>query len=190
MGGHDDCYQQTKQGVAKQFEFLPKAPLDMLMLDYPSAAAGCDGVLGQWAAFEEAYKAKTVRTIAVSNFNVEQLKCITSNSALTVPSVNQMPYSIGHGQDTVVADDGAFGIHVQAYSPLGSGGVLSNPSVTKIAQAHSKSAAQVALRWIVQRNVSIATQSTNADHLKEDAAIFDFSLTDGEMAELNSAGFN
>merc|ERR1712187_203963 len=116
----------------------------------------------------------------------DQLKCITSNSSLTVPSVNQMPYSVGHGSDSVVADNGALGIHVQAYSPLGSGGVLSNPVVTKIAQARSKSPAQVALRWIVQRNVSIATQSTKADHLKEDTGIFDFALSDDEMAQLSA----
>merc|ERR1712146_144947 len=132
--------------------------------------------------------AKKVRTIAVSNFSPEQLKCLKANASSTVPSVNQMPYSVGHGSDSVVADNGALGIHVQAYSPLGSGGVLSNPVVTKIAQAHSQSAAQVALRWIVQRNVSIATQSTNADHLKEDVAIFDFALTDDEMKQLNAVG--
>lgn len=131
-------------------------------------------------------RAKKVRTIAVSNFNVDQLKCITANTSLTVPSVNQMPYSVGHGSDTVVTDDGKFGIHVMAYSPLGSGSVLSDPIVLKIASTHQKSAAQVALRWIVQRNVSIATQSTNPDHLKDDAAIFDFSLTSDEMAQLNA----
>merc|ERR1712187_631711 len=117
----------------------------------------------------------------------DQLKCITSNSSLTVPRMNQMTYSVGHGSDSVVADDAKLGIHVQAYSPLGSGGVLSDPVVTKIAASHKKSAAQVALRWIIQRNVSIATQSTNADHLKEDTGIFDFALSDDEMTQLSAA---
>jgi len=157
----------------------------MIMLDYPSSASGCDGVLGQWKAFEELYVAKKVRTIAVSNFNIEQLKCITADASRTVPSVNQMPYSVGHGSDTVVADNGALGIYVQAYSPLGSGGILSDPLITKIGAQHKKSAAQVALRWIVQRNVTIATQSTNPAHLQQDSSIFDFTLTDEEMAKLN-----
>merc|ERR1711974_581915 len=145
--GSDDCYQQTKSGAQSQFDILNKSPLDMLMLDYPSSASGCDGVLGQWKAFEELYAAKKVRTIAVSNFNMDQLKCITANASATVPSVNQMPYSVGHGSDPVVADDGSLGVHVMAYSPLGSGGVLLEPDVTKIATAHKKSSAQVALRW-------------------------------------------
>jgi len=183
--GPDDCYEQTKSGAQEQFKILAKDPLDMLMLDYPSSSAGCGGVLGQWKAFEELYAAKKVRTIAVSNFEAEQLKCVTSNVTI-IPSVNQMQYSVGSGRDTVVADNGVFGIHVQAYSPLGSGLILSDPMVNKIAKAHGKSAAQVALRWIVQHNVSIATQSTNPKHLKGDVEIFDFVLSQAEMGQLNA----
>lgn len=183
---HDGCYEQTKAGVRSQLDILGKEPLDLMMLDYPSSASGCGGVLGQWKAFEEVYAAKKVRTIAVSNFNMEQLKCITTNVSLTVPSVNQMPYSIGHGHDSVVAVDGSLGIHVQAYSPLGSGSVVSDSDVQKIGTAHGKSSAQVALRWIIQHNVSIATQSTNAEHLEQDVDIFDFELTKDEMEILDA----
>jgi len=182
--GSDDCYQQTKSGAQSQFDILKKNPLDMLMLDYPSSASGCDGVLGQWKAFEELYAAKKVRTIAVSNFNLDQLKCITANTSATVPSVNQLPYALGHGSDPVVETNGALGVHVMAYSPLEID--LSDPDLAKIATAHKKSSAQVALRWIVQRNVSIATQSTNPEHLKQDADIFDFALTKAEMAKLDA----
>merc|ERR1712195_278916 len=101
---------------------------------------------GQWKAFEELYAAMQVRTIAVSNFSPEQLKCISSNASATIPSVNQMPYSIGHGSDTVVADDGALGVFVQTYSPL-STVAPSDPLLTKIAASHKKSWAQVALKW-------------------------------------------
>lgn len=187
---HDDCYQQTKAGAQAQLEILAKQPLDMMMLDYPSSASGCGGVLGQWKAFEELYTGKKVRTIAVSNFNKDQFKCLTANASSTVPSVNQMPYSVGHGSDPVVADDATFGIHVMAYSPLGTGSVLSDPLLKKIGTAHDKSSAQVALRWIIQRNVSIATQSTKLSHLKGDAAIFDFSLTSEEMTQLNAHSLN
>merc|ERR1712159_413770 len=82
--GAEDCYTKTKTGAESQFQILRKKPLDMLMLDYPPSAPGCDGVLGQWKAFEEFYATKQVRTIAVSNFNPEQLKCI-SNSSATIP---------------------------------------------------------------------------------------------------------
>jgi len=177
--GLDDCYTQTKSGAEEQLQILGKKPLDMLMLDYPSRDPDCDGVLGQWKAFEELYAAKSVRTIAVSNFSPKQLECLAANASATIPSVNQMPYSIGHGKDTVVDDDAKLGVIVQAYSPL-----RINPSdadLTSIAAAHNKTFAQVALRWIVQRNVTINTQSTKLSHLQEDVAIFDFELSDDEM---------
>jgi diketogulonate reductase-like aldo/keto reductase len=183
--GTNDCYLQTKAGAESQFQILAKNPLDMLMLDYPSGGAGCDGVLGQWKAFEEFYAAKQVMTIAVSNFSPEQLKCITSNTSATVPSVNQMPFSVGHGTDTVIADDGVFGVFVQAYSPL-SGLDSSDALLTKIGKAHNKSWAQVGLKWIAQRNVTINTQSTKMSHLQEDVDIFDFTLSHDEMSQLNA----
>jgi diketogulonate reductase-like aldo/keto reductase len=183
--GSDDCYQQTKTGAQSQFDILKKSPLDMLMLDYPSSGSGCDGILGQWKAFEELYAAKKVSTIAVSNFGFGQLKCITATASATVPSVNQMRYGLGHGKDPVVAVDALLGVHVMAYSPLSSVD-FSDPDLVNIADAHKKSTAQVALRWIVQHNVSIATQSTNPEHLRENADIFDFALTNDEMALLDA----
>jgi diketogulonate reductase-like aldo/keto reductase len=178
--GLDDCYSQTKSGAEEQFQILAKKPLDMLMLDYPSRDTDCDGVLGQWKAFEELYADKSVRTIAVSNFSPKQLECLAANASATVPSVNQMPYSIGHGKDTVVDDDAKFGVVVQAYSPL-SRASPSDADLTQIGAAHNKTFAQVALRWIVQRNVTINTQSTKLSHFQEDVAIFDFELSDDEM---------
>lgn len=178
----DDCYQQTKTAAEGQFAVLGEAVLDMLMLDYP-ASDDCDSINGQWRAFEEFYAAKKTRTIAVSNFDLKQLACLHGK---TVPVVNQMSYSVGHGSDSVVADDEKLGVVVQAYSPLGSGGLATDPLCVSIGKAHSKSGAQVALRWIIQRNATIATQSTNEDHLKADLDIFDFELTDDEMAKLNA----
>merc|ERR1712061_524786 len=119
-----------------------------------------------------------------SNFSPDQLKCITVNTSAVVPSVNQMSYSVGNG-GTVVSDDAKFGVHVQAYSPLGSGSVPSDPTCVDIGKAHNKSGAQVGLRWIVQSGAAFATQSTNAAHLAEDIDIFDFTLSDSEMSRLN-----
>ena len=75
---------------------------------------------------------------------------------------------------------------VQAYSPLGSGSLASDPLLQSIGKTHTKSAAQVALRWIVQHNATVCTQSTNAAYLKEDADIFDFVLSAAEMAKLDA----
>jgi len=182
--GHAGCFTQTKSSAEAQFGLLGQQYLDMIMLDYPTS--DCDGIIGQWAAFQELYAAKKVRTIAVSNFSPDQLACITSNSTAVVPAVNQMQYSVGHGHDTVVADNAKHGVVVQAYSPLGSGSLAGDAMLQKIGTAHNKSAAQVALRWILQHNATIATQSTNAQYLQQDIDIFDFVLTQSEMSQLDA----
>ena len=81
----------------------------------------------------------------------------------------------------------ARGIAVQAYSPLGSGSLAHDPLLVRIGAAHGgRSAAQVALRYIVQKNVTIATQSTSPAHLAQDVDIFAWALTPAEMAALDA----
>lgn len=186
-GGCSDsqsCYTQTLAEAKDQYTALGVEHLDMLMLDYPTGS--CDGIKGQWSAFEGLLKEGKVDTIAVSNFSPDELQCIASNKSSTVPAVNQMQYSVGHGGDTVVEDDAKFGTFVQAYSPLMHGDLLHLPLLIDIGKAHNKSSAQVALRWIVQHNATIATESTKLAHLKEDNDIFDFKLSASEMAKLDA----
>jgi len=182
--GTDSCYTQTKSDAEGQFTSLGVKTLDMIMLDYPGG--DCPGIQGQWKAFSELYAAKRVRSIAVSNFDSSQLDCVTANKSV-VPVANQLSYCVGNS-GTMVKDNAKYGIVVQAYSPLGGGSVVSDPDCVAIGKAHGKSAAQVALRWIYQTNATIATESTNPDYLKEDAAIWDFTLTDAEMAKLSGKG--
>jgi len=75
---------------------------------------------------------------------------------------------------------------VQSYSPLNSGSLVSDADCKSIGENHSKSAAQIALKWILQTTGTVATQSTKLNHLQEDLDIFDFVLTDDELATLNS----
>ena len=138
---------------------------------------------GQWAAFEAMLAAKKTKSIAISNFSPEQIACL---KGMTVPAVNQMPYSVGHGSDTTVADDAKLGVLVQAYSPLAGGSLPSDADCLKIGASHGKSAAQVALRWIVQRNATFTTSASTAAYFAEDVSIFDFVLTDAEMATLDA----
>merc|ERR1719473_1586563 len=122
-------------GAEEQFETLGFESLDMIMLDYPSRASGCDAISGQWKAFEELYASKRVRTIAVSNFSPEQMECITSNATSTVPAVNQLHYSVGDA-GTMIADNAKYGIVVQSYSPLNSGSLISDEDCKSIGEKH------------------------------------------------------
>merc|ERR1711907_126933 len=128
----ESCYSTTLSDAQAQFTTLKSSTLDMLMLDYPSSG-DCDSIAGQWRAFEELYAAKKVRTIAVSNFSPEQFACILSNTSAVVPSVNQMQYSVGEQvAPSAAALYAKHGIVLQAYSPLGSGSLASDPLLQKI----------------------------------------------------------
>lgn len=181
--GFDDCYAQTKAACVQNLQSMKLAYLDMIMLDYPGS--DCPSIQGQWKAFEEMYHNHTTKSIAVSNFSPQQLKCLPSNS--TTPALNQLPYSIGHGSDTSVSDNKALGdIVVQAYSPLGSGSILLDPDCVRIGKEHNKSSAQVALRWIIQRNATFTTSASSREHFQQDLDIFDFELTAEDMKTLNA----
>lgn len=185
--GDTDCYQKTKSAAASQFRTLSDTVLDMLMLDYPSSS-GCAGIQGQWRAFNEFYNSRQVRTIAVSNFEVSELHCITSAINSIVPAVNQMPFNVEYARSNVIADNRALGVIVQAYSPLGTGKLVAQPLLHAIGQAHNKSAAQVALKWILQKGGAVNVASTSLLHLMEDTQLFDFTLSEKEMSELGTSG--
>merc|ERR1711871_246997 len=179
---YNDCYEQTRDACTKNLEDIGVSYLDQIMLDYPSS--DCESIQGQWKAFEEMLADKKTRSIAVSNFSPKQLDCIPDNA--TVPAVNQLPYSVGHGHDQSVQENFDHGkITVQAYSPLGSGAVLSDPDVIAFGKVHNKSSAQVALRWIIQRNATFTTSASTLAHFQQDLNIFDFELSAAEMKTLN-----
>jgi len=185
------CKATTTAAVAQNLADLALPYVDMIMLDYP--ASSCDLIRAQWQAFEDALAANQTRSIAISNFAPDQIDCLlgdTTAPTVTTPALNQMPYSVGHGSDSVVADNAKRGgIIVQAYSPLGSGGLANDPDCMAIGAAHGKSGAQVALRWILQTNATFSANpgsSVQQQYFKEDLALFDFELSAPEMAKLNA----
>ena len=158
----------------------------MLMLDYPPSDGSCDSIRGQWRAFEDEYRSGRARSIAVSNFSPKQIECIISNATATPPAANQLPLSVGKSTQPINDDLALGGIVAQAYSPLGTGSLVSDPLLRKIGASHSKTAAQVALKWLLAHNATVATQSTSVAHLKQDVDLFDFSLTADEIRQLDA----
>ena len=139
---------------------------------------------------ERAYNEKLTRAIGVSNFCVSCFQCI--DKVLTVrPALNQVQYHVGEGADpeglrTYCKDNG---IVLQAYSPLGNNAteLIHGKELSAIAAAHNKSTVQIALKWIWQNGVPLATKSTKPEHLSEDIDIFSWKLSTQEMATLNAA---
>ncbi len=102
------------------------------------------------------------------------------------PMVNQLEIHPGYAQPAAVNFCRAKGIQVQAWSPLGRGTLLRHALLEKIAAAHGKTPAQVALRWCIERGIAPIPKSTLFAHQQENLNVFDFSLTPEEVNELTA----
>mmetsp|Transcript_27246 Transcript_27246/g.63986 ORF Transcript_27246/g.63986 Transcript_27246/m.63986 type:complete len:361 (+) Transcript_27246:79-1161(+) len=154
----------------------------------------CDMVRAQWSVLTEVYKNKQIRAIGVSNYCSACFQCLTGSEVM--PMVNQVQLHVGMGADPQGFRTFAekHQMVLQAWSPLGSGGhgsteILSGNLTTSIGKKYGKSPVQVALKWIASHNVSIATKSSNKEHLKANTEIFDFTLSDEDLASLDAADF-
>jgi len=187
--GFEAAYKATKQGCDENLEAFKVGGIDyvdMIMLDYPGP--DCDSIKGQWKAFEEMLAAKQTRSLAVSNFNSAQLDCLLADKTATVPTVNQLPYSISYSDKTAVEENGKRGIVVQAWAPLGgsTGGIKgqARKACEEIGKKYGKTWAQVALRWIVDTGATFSMQTRSTTHFAENLNVFDFKLSQEDLALL------
>ena len=136
---------------------------------------------------EEAYKAGKVRAIGISNFPIEELRRLLGESEIK-PSLIQVECHPYFPQTELKALLKEHNIALQAWYPLGGRGnasIMSEPVIAEIAKTHGKSPAQVILRWHVQLGHSIVPGSKTPSHIAENLDLFNFELTNEEMAQIN-----
>ncbi|CBI22986.3 unnamed protein product, partial [Vitis vinifera] len=145
---------------------------------------------GTWAAMEECCRLGLARSIGVSNFSSKKLSQLLQHATIP-PAVNQVEMNPAWHHVKLRGFCKEKGIHVTAWSPLGANGafwgslaVVDNPILKEISTAKGKSLAQVALRWLHQQGVSIVVKSFNKERMKENLKIFDWELTDNELAKI------
>ena len=190
------CFNQTMSDFAGDLEALKLDYVDLMLLHGPAHrgsgkcdAAACEKDRGQWKAYQELYKQGKAKAIGVSNYCVSCFSCLLGQPGVTVvPAVNQVAFHVGMGVDPLglVSYCKEKGIVVQAYSPLGNGQLISDAGLAAVGKAHGKSGPQVALKWIVQKGIPLATKANETEYLKEDIDVFDWTLTDAEMAALDA----
>ena len=132
----------------------------------------------------ELYKAGKIRAIGVSNFLPHHLKALMSTEV--PPMVDQIEYHPGQTQAETVEYCKANHIIVEAWSPLGTGEMLKNPQLNQLAASYGRSAAQLCLRWCLQNGVLPIAKSVTPARIRENAQIFDFSLSEADMALINA----
>ncbi|HEU5270393.1 MAG TPA: aldo/keto reductase [Jatrophihabitans sp.] len=156
--------------------------LDLLLIHWP--VPDLDRYVETWQAFEKLYADGRVRAIGVSNFHLAHLQRLF-DEATVVPAVNQIELHPQLPQDELRAFHAQHGIVTEAWSPLARGGaVLSDPTVTAIAERVGKSPAQVVLRWSLQLGNVVLPRSVTPSRIAENLELFDFSLADDDMAAI------
>jgi diketogulonate reductase-like aldo/keto reductase len=166
--------------VERSLERLGVERVDLYIVHWPKG-----GPTRAWPGMERAQELGHARSIGVSNFDVAELHHVlaTANSAPVVNQVQFSPYEYRKGLLDACRGDG---IVLEAYSPLGHGRHIGSETVTRIAQRLGRTPAQVLLRWCIERDVPLIAKSTHRDRIAENAQIFDFTLSNAEMAELDA----
>lgn len=178
----DAGYEKAKKAFETSLEKLGLDYLDLYLIHQPMG-----DYYGAWRAMEELYKEGKVRAIGVCNFYPAVLAdfCETVD---VIPAVNQVELHPFFAQENALENMKEYGVTPMAWGPLAEGkhGIFSHPVLTAIGEKYGKSAAQIVLKWNVQRNVVIIPKSTHIERMEQNMDIWDFELTADEMAEISS----
>ena len=175
-----DLERSTKESLVR----LRMSDVDLLLLHWPNPHVPLAETLG---ALANARKLGLARHIGVSNFTVALIE--EAVKACPEPLVcDQVEYHPYLDQTKVKEACARNGMALVAYSPVARGKIKNDPTLLRIGQAHGKSAAQICLRWLVQQNVSAIPRTSRIERLSENIDIFDFALSEEEMAEIFRMG--
>lgn len=182
-------YAQTKAAFQRTLERLETDYLDLYLIHWPRPDAGYGDWkqldMDTWRAMEELYEAGKIRAIGLSNFLPQHIENLLQNGKIA-PMVNQIEFHPGHTQEATVRYCQAHGIQVQAWSPMGRTRVLKDPLVQELAQNHGVSAAQICLRYAVQRQIIPLPKASSIERMKQNQDLFSFELTQEEMFRLDT----
>lgn len=176
----DASYEAAKQAIQTSLDKLGLDYLDLYLLHQPMG-----DYIGAYRAMEEAYKEGKLKAIGVCNFYPARLADMCETVEVT-PAVNQVELHPFFQQENALALMKEYGVIPEAWGPFAEGnhGIFTHPVLTKIGEKYGKSAAQTALRWNVQRGVVVIPKSVHKDRMEQNMDIWDFELSDEDMAEI------
>ncbi|MBM6753200.1 aldo/keto reductase [Lactobacillus alvi] len=188
----DRGYESTKEAFQKSLDRLGLDYLDLYLIHWPANEKQFGPEASRinaetWRAMEELYEAGKIRAIGLSNFMPHHVAELMKTAKIK-PMVDQIEVHPGWSHSEEIKKIQAMNIQVEAWGPLGGQGatVLTNPTMEKIAAAHGKTTAQVSLRWVIQQGVLPLPKSVHVNRIKENMDVFDFELSDAEMAEISA----
>ena len=182
LATEDQGFGASQDALAASLERLGLEYVDLYLIHWPAGDAG--KYVDSWGGLMKSREDGFTKSIGVSNFHAEDLSNVIDLSYFT-PAVNQIELHPLLNQAELRAVNAEYGIVTEAYGPLGVGKLLDNPTIATIAQAHGKTPAQVLIRWSIQLGNVVIPRSSNPERIKSNLDVFDFELTDDEMATLN-----
>ena len=176
----DASYEGAKKAIETSLNKLGLSYIDLYLVHQPMG-----DYIGAYRAMEEAYKAGKLRAIGVCNCYPQVLADICETVEVK-PAVNQVELHPFFQQENALALMKEYGVQPEAWGPFAEGnhGIFTHPALTKIGQKYGKSAALVALRWNVQRGVTVIPKSVHKERMEQNIDIWDFQLSGEDMEEI------
>ena len=176
----DASYEAAKKAIQTSLDNLGLSYIDLYLIHQPMG-----DYVGAYRAMEEAYKEGKLKAIGVCNFYPHRLADLCETVEV-IPAVNQVELHPFFQQENALALMKEYGVVPEAWGPFAEGnhGIFTHPVLTAIGQKYGKSAAQVALRWNVQRGVVVIPNSVHKERIEQNMNIWDFQLSDEDMAEI------
>ncbi len=176
----DATYEGAKQAIDTSLAKLGLDYLDLYLIHQPMK-----DYLGAYRAMEEAYREGKLRAIGVCNFYPNRL-CDFCESVEIIPAVNQVELHPFFQQEDALQLMHEYGVQPQAWGPFAEGkhGIFTHPLLSEIGEKYGKSAAQVALRWNVQRGVIVIPKSVHKERMEQNIDIWDFMLSEEDMKRI------
>ena len=185
----DHGYQSTKAAIDRSLQNLKVDYLDLYLIHWPNPVAMRDhwaeANAESWRAMEEAVQDGKIRSIGVSNFRKRHLDELLKTAEIK-PAVNQIMLNPSDLQPDVVKVNNELGLLSEAYSPLGTGGLLGNETVKEIASEVGKSPAQVLIRWSLEHGFLPLPKSVHDKYIQANVEVFDFNLNSEQMNRLDN----
>ena len=174
IGDIEDSFNRSLERLGLDY-------VDLYLIHWP--VPGCFG--NTWKAMEKLQEQGKVRSIGVSNFSIQDLELLKTVSDV-IPAVNQIEFHplFNHPELKAYCEENGIALH--AYAPLARGAYLKSPLMIEIGKNHEKSPAQVGLRWLIQQGIGVIPKSVHEERLAENSQIFDFELSDEEMAAITA----
>ncbi len=175
-------YENAKKSIEESLKKLSTDYIDLLLIHQPF-----NDYYGTWRAMEEAYKIGYLRTIGVSNFYPDRLVDLCQFVEVK-PAVNQVETHVFQQQKKAHEYMEKYGVQHESWGPFAEGrkDFFANPVLTEIGAKYGKTAAQTALRFLIQSNVAVIPKSTHKERMEQNFAVFDFTLSVEDMAAIQT----